>query len=98
MATGCGVAKAIERRGGDRERRVLAAADDHALPQTAAELAGAARIRTVFLRPENERRFVLGDLDRNDADAAGKCGGIETVLPRARTGAAEADVEHVESR
>jgi hypothetical protein len=39
---------------------------------------------TVFLRPENERRLVLRDLDRNDADAARKRGGVEAILARSR--------------
>src|SRR5437899_9718924 len=53
------------------ERRIDAAADFDDLAETAAGAAGATRIRTQLLAPEDQRRLRLRDLDRRAAYAAG---------------------------
>src|SRR5262245_66175835 len=90
------VAQPVERASRDRERRRLAVADLDALAESTTELARSARVGQVFLRPEDQRRLVLGNLHGHDADAARKRRRVETVLAGPRSGAAEPDVQHVE--
>src|SRR5206468_11568246 len=95
-AAGGWIAQAVEGARGHGEQRGIAVADLDALTEPAPELACATGIGQVLLDPEHERRLVLGDLHRHDADAARKRRRVEPVLAGTRPGAAEADVEHVE--
>src|SRR3954467_134952 len=58
--------------GEDAERRAFAMLDLHYLAQAAATLAGAARVGTIFLLPDDDGRNRLGDLDRHVAHAGGE--------------------------
>src|SRR5438094_500750 len=66
--------------GQDVERRIDAAADFDDLAETAAGAAGAARIRSQLLAPEDQRRLRLRDLDGRAADAAGIGGSRQSIL------------------
>src|SRR6185369_11298366 len=93
FAAARGVEAAVERAGGDGERRFLDIGDLDHLPEAAAELARTSGIGEEFLAPEHQRRLALGDLDRDRADAAGEGRGREPVLAWPRAGAAEPDIE-----
>ncbi len=79
------------------ERSIHAAADFDDLAETSARAAGAARIRTQLLAPEDQRRLRLCDLDRRAAYAAGIGRGRQTILGKTRAGAAVARHRHRES-
>src|SRR5258707_8968482 len=79
------------------ERSIDAAADFDDLAETTARAAGAARIRTQLLAPEDQRRLRLRDLDRRAAHAAGIGGGRQPILGKTCAGGAIARHRHGES-
>src|SRR5256885_16782863 len=87
---------AVERRQ-DVERCIDATADFDDLAEAAARAAGAARIRTQLLAPEDQGRLRLRDLDRRAAYAAGIGRSRQSILGKTGAGAAVARHRHRES-